>query len=238
MPPIFVAVTAAVTEREPARVSLNDSYLRALEGAGLAPVILSPGMTAETLRALLSVAWGLVLTGGGDVSPALYGEVRHETVLGVSEARDRMEFEAIRLADERELPVLAICRGMQVLNVQRGGSLIQDIPSCIPQAVAHSVQEPRCGPAHEVRVEPGTRLAKIAGEVTFAVNSRHHQALAKPGAGLEVTARAEDGVIEGVEVPGERFVVGVQWHPEDMAGQFASADRLFEAFAAACGTDC
>jgi putative glutamine amidotransferase len=234
----LVGVTAATAfdSRGFERASLNLSYLRALEAAGAVPLVLTPGTGPEHLAVALGRCSGLVLTGGGDVAPARYGQAPHETIVGVSEARDELEVAAISVAEELRLPVLAICRGMQVLNVALGGTLVQDIPSMIEGALAHSVQEPRHGPAHAVEVTAGSRLAGIAGGTRVEVNSRHHQAVDRLGAGLLVTARAADGLVEAVELPGERFVVGVQWHPEDMAGHpgiGVSADRLFAAFVGA-----
>jgi putative glutamine amidotransferase len=232
-PLVGVTAATALDSRGFERASLNLSYLRAIEAAGAVPLVLTPGMAREQLRAALGLCVGLVLTGGGDVAPERYGQARHESIIGVSEPRDELEFEAIEEAERLGMPVLAICRGMQVLNVALGGSLVQDIPTMVEGALAHSVQEPRHGPAHAVEVEAGSRLAEIAGGTWFEVNSRHHQAVDRLGAGLVVTGRAPDGIIEAVEAPGERFVVAVQWHPEDMAGRRGigvSADRLFAAF--------
>jgi putative glutamine amidotransferase len=230
MSPPLVAVTAGIaTDRLPERITLNASYLRAIEAAGGIPVILAPGAEGA-----IEVVAGLVLTGGGDIDPALYGESPDDTVVGVSGQRDSLEINALKRADERGLPVLAICRGMQVLNVYRGGSLHQHIPDAFPEGLAHAVPTPRCGPAHDVRLDDSSRIAGICGAGVLQVNSRHHQAVRSVGKGLVVTGCAPDGVIEAVEVPGERFLVGVQWHPEDMVGQCASADALFAAFVAAC----
>lgn len=230
----LVGVTAATASdsRGVERASLNLSYLCAIEAAGAVPLVLTPGMAREQLEAALGRCAGLVLTGGGDVAPERYGQARHESIIGVSAARDTLEFAAIEAAERAGMPVLAICRGMQVLNVALGGSLVQDIPSMVEGALAHSVQEPRHGPAHGVEVEAGSRLAGIVAGTRVEVNSRHHQAIERLGEGLVVTARAADGIIEAVEAPGRRFVVGVQWHPEDMAGHPGigeSADRLFAA---------
>lgn len=234
----LVAVTSATTldSRGFERAGLNLSYLRAIEAAGALPLVITPGMRREGIEAALGRCAGLVLTGGGDVAPARYGQEPHATIMGVSEGRDAMELAAIEAADAGGLPILAICRGMQVLNVARGGSLVQDIPSMVKGALAHAVQEPRHGPAHAVELAGGSRMTRIAGAGRIDVNSRHHQALDRLGAGLTVSGRAPDGIIEAVEAPGERFVVGVQWHPEDMAGHDGigvSAERLFAAFVAA-----
>lgn len=234
----LVAVTAATAfdSRGFERASLNLSYLRAIETSGALPLVLTPGMDRARLEAALARCSGLVLSGGGDVDPVRYGGGPHETLIGVAPSRDELEWAALEAAEALDLPVLAICRGMQVLNVALGGSLVQDIPSQVEGAVAHSVQEPRHGPAHPVEVDGASRLADIAGTMRFEVNSRHHQAIDRLGAGLVVTGRSPDGIIEAVELAGERFVVGVQWHPEDMAGHPGigeSADRLFAAFAEA-----
>ncbi len=236
----LVAVTSATTfdSRGFERASLNLNYLRAIEAAGALPLVIAPGMGRALMEAAVHRCAGLVLTGGGDVAPARYGQEPHETVTGVSDGRDAMELAAIEAAHADGLPILAICRGMQVLNVALGGSLVQDIPSMVEGALAHSVQEPRCGPAHAVEVASGSRLAGIVGGGRIEVNSRHHQALDRLGAGLAICGRAPDGIVEAVEVPGMRFMVGVQWHPEDMAGRAGigvSADRLFAAFVAAAG---
>ena len=237
----LVAVSAANTpdSRGFDRASLNLSYLRALEDTGVLPLVVSPGMHRENLEDALSRCAGLVLTGGGDVDPARYGQERHPTIVGVSEMRDTLEFDALTIAEECRMPVLAICRGMQVLNVWAGGALIQDIPSAISGACAHSVQEPRHRQTHEVVLADGCRAATILPGGSIGVNSRHHQALdpARLGAGLTVVGRSPDGVIEAVEVGGERFVLGVQWHPEDMATgpedvpERIHARALFAAFA-------
>ncbi len=217
----LIAVTSANTpdSRGFERASLNLTYLRAIEEAGGIPVVLSPGMAREHLEAAMARCSGLLLTGGGDVDPARYGQQRHPTVIGVSESRDALEFAALDIAFPAELPVLAVCRGMQVLNVWRGGVLIQDIPSMVEGACVHSVQEPRHGAAHTARFEPGSRVASVLGTHEAGVNSRHHQALdpSRLGHQIVVTGRAPDGVIESVEMPGPQFVLGIQWHPEDMA---------------------
>ena len=242
MRPPLVAVTAANApdSRGFDRASLNLSYLRALEQAGALPLIVSPGMPPELLADAITRCSGLVLTGGGDVAPERYGGDPDAPFVGVSQLRDELEFAALDIAAERGLPILAICRGMQVLNIWLGGKLIEDIPSMVPGACGHSVQQPRHGAAHDVALEPGCRTRMILGGAMLGVNSRHHQAIRPDalGEGLVVTGRAPDGVIEAVELTGERFVVGVQWHPEDMAtGLEDSPERrharaLFEAFAA------
>jgi putative glutamine amidotransferase len=202
-------------------------YVRALEATGLEvrPIAAGPGVSLEGLD-------GLVLSGGVDLNPRLYGEERHPDAEEPVDARDEMELRLLRGALERDLPVLAICRGMQLFNVAMGGSLEQHIEAC---DVHRRYDLEKRLPVHAVVVEAGTRLAGILGEGKVQVNSRHHQAVARVGEGLRVSARAEDGLVEGIEVPGKRFAVGVQWHPEDQAGTDATQAGLFGAFAGVVG---
>ena len=231
---------APAANGRPERATLNSAYLRAVEGAGGVPVMIVPGFDDETIRALMATVSGLVLTGGGDVDPALYGEAPNGTQMdSVSAERDSTEVAALGTAIERGLPVLAICRGMQVLNVALGGSLYQDVPSQCPSDINHAQttggQHARDELTHGVGVEAGSCLASILGARSLRVNSMHHQALRKLGRGLRAVAWAPDGIIEGVEMPDERWVLGVQWHPEELAAEQAHAQRLFAGFVAACG---
>lgn len=174
----------------------------------------------------------ILLAGGGDVLPSLYGEEAHATFDAAEPGRDAYEIELARRAAEADLPLLAICRGIQVLNVARGGSLIQHIPEEAGD-VNHVLRDPPFAIAHDIWVTSGTLLAQLLGDKmdgdTIPVNSRHHQAVKKVGAGLVVTATAPDGVVEAVEDPARRFCLGVQWHPENFyrTGEFR---ELFEAF--------
>jgi putative glutamine amidotransferase len=194
--------------------SLRDDYVRSVEKAGGLPLVFAPGRPEDAGALLLRVD-ALVLSGGADVDPAHYDEEPHETVTRVIPERDAFELALCREALRRDLPVLAICRGHQVLNVATGGTLVQDIPSQLPGAEDHDPEKERWETAHEVLVLPGTHLREILGSERVAVNSFHHQAVKDLGQGLVLSARAaEDGVVEGIEMPGRRFVVGVQWHPE------------------------
>ena len=232
----LVGVTTSVTvDRYPERAYLNSAYVRAVELAGGAPVLLPPPLGADARDALWARLDGLVLTGGGDVDPRHFGEPRHPAVAEVSEARDALELELTRRALAPGFPLLAICRGIQVLNVALGGSLHQDIPSEPGSPLAHSQTERRHQPTHHVKVREGSRLAAILGTHEVDVNSFHHQALARLGRGLAAVAWAPDGIVEGVEeaADGDRFVVGVQWHPEDLVEHDPAARRLFAAFVTA-----
>jgi putative glutamine amidotransferase len=179
---------------------------------------------------------GILLTGGDDVDPTLFGEAPHSTYEEAEPGRDAFELALVREALAADRPVLAICRGLQVLNVAAGGTLIQDIPSEPGIFEAHSVG-PSTRLAHDVVVDPASQLAGLLAprlvDGRCAVNSRHHQAIRALGAGLRVTATAADGIIEGVELPAHRFCVGVQWHPESFhaTGEFAA---LFSGFVDAC----
>lgn len=207
-----------------------EDYLESVRRAGGEPVEVVVG--ADAPARILAGVDGVLLTGGGDVNPTLYGETPHDTFQAAEAGRDEFEMALAREAVARDIPLLAICRGMQVLNVAMGGTLIQDIPSQVPGALAHSVPQPRAGGAHEVWVAQGSRLSELLkdhmgdGE-TAHVNSRHHQSVKDIATGFEVTATSPDGVVEAMEKPGPTFVVAVQWHPENFwrTGEFR---ELFE----------
>jgi putative glutamine amidotransferase len=194
--------------------------------------------TSHPIDEIVAGCAGILLTGGVDVDPIHYGEDRHPAVVEVDETRDRYELALARAAVAAGVPLLAICRGMQVLNVALGGSLIQDIPTQIASEVNHSITNPKQAFAHEVWVTPGSRLWTLMQEEieegdALKVNSRHHQSLSRVAEGFDVTATAPDGVIEAVERRGTDFCLAVQWHPENFwrSGEFRP---LFEGFLAAC----
>ena len=198
----------------------SEPYRRALETAGLEVATFGP----DAGGSLESVA-GLVLTGGTDVDPALYGAMQEPQTDTPDRARDDFEANLLREALQRDMPVLAICRGLQLFNVAQGGTLIQHLPG-----TAKHKQKTGGVPVHDVVVEGA--MAELFGADRVAVNSRHHQAIEWTGEGMMVTARdPDDGVIEGFVMPRSRFAVGVQWHPEDMVGDERQL-RLFAAFAA------
>jgi putative glutamine amidotransferase len=176
---------------------------------------------------------GLILTGGEDVDPALYGQAPHERLGPVNRLRDETEIALVHAAREAGKPILAICRGPQLLNVALGGTLIQDIASCVQNALPHHPEDARDARAHEVIIEPGSRIAAAVGATQISVNSLHHQSILEPAAGLRITARASDGIIEGVEsTDKDWWVVAVQWHPEEMSDSPEPWDRgIFRAFA-------
>ncbi len=194
-------------------------YLTSLEQAGARVRVLDAA--TDQLPDALAECDGLLLTGGVDVDPNAYGETPHPTV-ETDATRDDYELELARLAIARDLPLLAICRGVQVLNVAAGGSLIQDLPSQHPSSTPHAINEPRNAIAHDVTITPGTCLSMLLGAPSMAVNSRHHQAVKDVAADFVVSAMSPDGVVEAIERPASTFCVGVQWHPENFwaTGQF------------------
>ncbi len=204
-------------------------YLESIRRAGGEP--LEVGAGGEAPADIVARVDAVVLTGGDDVDPALYGATPHATVVPSEPGRDAFEIALARAAIEKGVRLLAICRGMQVLNVAMGGTLIQDIPSEVVGALNHAVAEPRAAIAHEVWVTRGSHLWTLMtdhldGE-SLQVNSRHHQAVRQVAEGFEVTATAPDGVIEAIERTGSAYCLGVQWHPENFwrTGEFR---ELFE----------
>ena len=216
------------------RCSRLDDYLASVERSGARARVLE---VSESPRAVIDTIDGVLLTGGGDVDPIFYGQDRHPSVYDAEPGRDEFEIDLARRAMEADLPVLAICRGAQVLNVAAGGTLVQDIPSAVTTELTHSLDVPKDSVAHDIHIISDTRLhAALGGAVDAScachVNSRHHQSVGSLGKSLVASATAPDGVIEGIEAPEARFCVGVQWHPENFwrTGEFRP---LFDAFVAA-----
>ena len=206
-------------------------YVEALQKAGAD--VRTIDASADPGEALAG-ADGVLLTGGQDIDPTLYAEERHPSTQDSEPGRDALELALAKRALATNVPLFAICRGLQVLNVAAGGSLVQDIPSEIGHMVPHDVREPKDGDAHPVRVKPDTKLAEaLAGEINAhgetIVNSRHHQAIGKVAPGMSVTAVAPDGLPEAIEKDGGPFCVGVQWHPENFHGS-GRFKGLFDAF--------
>jgi len=211
--------------------AIRQNYMEAIAAAGGLPVALSHEI--DGAAAYLDEIDGLVVTGGAfDVDPALFGVAsRHDTVV-TKHRRTRFEWDVTDGALKRNKPVLGICGGQQLLNVVLGGTLIQHIPDAIPEALPHEQPNPRDQAGHTVTVERHTLLHRIVGTDELAVNSAHHQAAERVGPDVVIDALAPDGVIEGIEHPGYRFCLGVQWHPEF---HISEGDRcLFDAFLAAC----
>lgn len=221
---------------QPLRIGQNEAYVRALIRAGAAPFLLPPLTDPSLLHHLYEQLDGVLLPGGMDVDPSRYGEPPHEKCDPSCREQDEAELTLARWAVADQVPLLAICRGIQVLNVALGGSLYQDIQAQVPGAKKHdrSPDQPRDHLSHRVTVAPGTRLHSILGVSSLPVNSMHHQALKNVAAGLIVAARALDGIIEAVEIGEHPFAVAVQWHPEELIDDSPHALRLFEAFVEEC----
>ncbi len=232
-PVVAVSATADTRLGGAHRVRLNSSYIIALESAGLVPVVIPPLATPGHALAILERVDGLLLTGGEDVDPQLYGQPRAERCGVPNRARDETEIALVRAARDLRKPVLAICRGPQLLNVAFGGTLIQDIPSEVTGALRHNAEDRRDARVHDVSIEPGSLTAAAIGATSVAVNSLHHQSVKDLGDGLRVTATSPDGIVEAIESDTDTWwAMAVQWHPEEMNDSPEPWDRgLFRAFA-------
>jgi putative glutamine amidotransferase len=218
-------------------MALGLPYLKGIEAAGGLPLVMPP-MDASAIEPLLDRLDGICLSGGPDLDPALYEAAPHPELGPTEPELDRFELAVAARADAREMPILAICRGTQALNIVRGGALHQHLPD-LSTEVDHRQTNPGTETSHPVEVDPSSRLAEVFGggeiEVTD-VNSFHHQAIDRLGDGLRVSARAPDGTIEAIEDPRRRFLIGVQWHAETLLHREAEA-ALFRRFVEACRDD-
>jgi putative glutamine amidotransferase len=204
-----------------------------VRAAGGLPVVLAPVATPEEIAAVLDAVDGLLFTGGPDVDPRHFGEAVLNETVELEPDRDSFELPLIRAALARDLPVLAICRGCQVLNVALGGSLWQDLPAQRPGDLLHRQRAPRDAVTHAVHVRAGSLLAAVVGEAaaegTLQANTIHHQAVRDVAESLVAVAFTADGTVEAVEAPDRTFVLGVQWHPESLAPRRPEHHRLFQA---------
>jgi len=212
--------------------ALDAAYTEAVRAAGGRPVLIPPVLTTEELSEIVAELDGLLVSGGPDVRPHRFGQEPHPACVLMHERRDFVDFESLRLAEARGLPILAVCLGIQELNVHRGGTLYQHLPEQVrvDPPIAHRGADGFS--FHPVRIEPDSRLAAVVGPHPIEVNSSHHQGLLAIGQGLRPTAWAPDGLIEAVEDPSRPFVIGVQWHPECMTDR-PPHRALFEALVAA-----
>jgi len=222
---------------KPPRYGINQSYVRALVASGCAPVMIPLLDDDEGLRAIYERLDGIVLPGGADVAPQAYGEEPIRDLNVVEAPRDRTELMLARWAFADDLPLLGICRGQQVLNVALSGSLWQDLRHQGVTSVEHSDADGRARTAlmHRVRLDPDSRLAQLIDETEIQVNSLHHQAIKTIAPQLRVTGKTDDGVIEAIESPERRFLIAVQWHPEEI-DDLPWVRRLFQGFARAAQT--
>jgi putative glutamine amidotransferase len=210
-------------------MGLNSDYLRAISAAGGLPVLIPNILPDDEIMDLFTQIDGLLLPGGGDVDPVHYGAGDHPALRGIDPNRDRVELMLARRAVEEKKPFLAICRGVQVLNVAMGGTLWQDVASQRPSSIRHDyyLEFPRGHIAHPVQIDPHSLLARQLDTAQIDVNSMHHQGLRDLGAALKLTAQAEDGMIEGVEAVDHPYGIGVQWHPENLVEEHAPMRGLF-----------
>ena len=217
------------------RIFLNEDYLRSIRRFGGIPVVIPATAEYQEQRLLLDMCDGLVLTGGNDIDPALYGEtVLNDTVEPAPE-RDAGEYRLCDIALEKGMPILGICRGIQLLNVYFGGTLYQDIPSQVTTGEMHRMEEPYHRTAHDCLVTEGSPLYDLLGCGKILVNSHHHQAVKDPAPGLEIMGRCSDGIVEALWKPDHPFLWAVQWHPERIWDIAESSAKLFTAFIEACG---
>ncbi|MBX3051008.1 MAG: gamma-glutamyl-gamma-aminobutyrate hydrolase family protein [Caldilineaceae bacterium] len=211
---------------------MNQTYVRELEKRGALPVLIPLNMSEATLRGTFERLDGLFLPGGEDIDPSNYGEERHDQLGPVDKERDRTELSLTRWAMEWGMPLLGICRGVQVINVACGGTLYQDLHSQAAELDKHDFYPPkyeRFRVSHNVRIEPDSRLAQALGHV-HEINSMHHQGIKRLGYGLRIVATAPDGLPEALECPALPFILGVQWHPEELAKTDPHSADIFTRF--------
>ncbi|MCW3008622.1 MAG: peptidase [Solirubrobacterales bacterium] len=222
-----------LAESDPARreLALGLDYPRAIDAAGAIPVVVPP-MAASDLDGLLDRIDGLLLSGGPDIHPSYYRSDPHAFLGPTEPPLDAFELELLRRADVRGMPILAICRGLQAVNVTRGGTLFQHLPEDVGGDIQHRQNEPGRVATHEVRIEPDTLVSWALDETRIDVNSFHHQAIDEMGDGLRAVAWAPDGVVEAIEATDRPFLLGVQWHAESLTGR-EDHRRLFRSFVAA-----
>ncbi|HID56119.1 TPA: gamma-glutamyl-gamma-aminobutyrate hydrolase family protein [Candidatus Poribacteria bacterium] len=209
-------------------------YINAIEQAGGLPIVIPVFEEMALAETYIGMIDGLLLSGGGDISPHLFGEEPHQKLGAVDLERDLVEMELTKLALERDLPIFAICRGIQVLNVAAGGTLYQDLSQHSGEVLKHRQRAAGWYGSHTIKVAEGSLLYKIVGKSTIYVNSYHHQAVKMPAEGFVVSATSLDGIVEAIESPQHRFVIGVQFHPEMMWRRHPEAAALFRSFVEAC----
>ena len=229
---VLIGVTPAQSDK--GNITVNQDYLNAIMRAGAVPVLLPMTEDDKAQTALLSRLDGLLLSGGADVAPALYGEETLPCCGEILPIRDSFEIGIFQKALKASLPVLGICRGIQVINVALGGTLYQDIETQLKGAIKHPCYDTPRDKVHEVTVTEDSLLYRASGLTRFGVNSRHHQGIKQLGKGLVATAYSGDGLIEAVDYPQARYVTAVQWHPESLSDRYPEAQTIFNAFVEAC----
>ncbi len=217
-------------------ISITEAYVQAVLRAGGLPVLIPVGLSKPQIFEIYNHLQGLLLTGGGDIDPALFGGIPHPRVYDIDPQRDALEVALVQQAARNGLPFLGICRGIQVINVALGGKLYTDIRDQHPGALRHDMAPgfPRDLIAHPVEIKPGSCLAGLTGLTSLEVNSLHHQGLRSVAPSLQAMAFAPDGLVEAVELPGHPFGLGVQWHPEWLP-ESVPMQAVFRGFVAAAG---
>lgn len=219
-------------------VQLSYDYVKTINTAGGIPLILPIITEEELLYDYINIIDGLLLSGGEDLLPLLYGENPIDKVDAICCDRDECEMALFKKAYEKQIPILGICRGMQLMNVALGGTLYQDINKQIENSLGHCPQESIADQLyHRVKIDAGSKLYNIFGKKDIEVNSFHHQSLKDIGKGLKATAYSHDGIVEGVESLERDFLIGVQWHPEKLADKYSVFGNIFKTFIKACRID-
>ncbi|MFQ6040662.1 MAG: gamma-glutamyl-gamma-aminobutyrate hydrolase family protein [Candidatus Poribacteria bacterium] len=214
--------------------SVGSDYINAIEHAGGAPIVLPIVEDAECISSFIDIIDGLLLSGGGDIDPSFFNEEPIPAIGSIDPRRDSIEISLSKAALEQNLPVLAICRGIQVLNVAAGGTLYQDISQHSKETLKHRQSAPGWHASHTIQMEPGSLMYGMFDKRTGKVNSFHHQAVRDVADGFYVSARSNDGIIEAIESREYRFMLGVQFHPEMMYQHHPAAANIFAAFVKAC----
>lgn len=209
-------------------------YMKSIEACGALPLMLPLTRDPALLDRAFDLCDGLLITGGHDVDPAVYGQPVLPVCGDLCPTRDRMEAYLLDKALQKDIPVLGICRGIQIMNSCLGGTLYQDLPTQHPSGVNHHMAAPYDRPEHPVTVLPGTLLHGILGKTEYGVNSCHHQGVDQAAPGVLISALADDGLTEAIELPGKKFVLGVQWHPEFSYRKDPDAMKIIAAFVKAC----
>ena len=207
-----------------------DEYSRAICDSGGAPVLIPVAQNRVSLLAIISRMDGLILSGGPDINPRFYGEEPAEGLGEIDADLDRMELDVANIALKKDLPIFAICRGIQILNVSQGGTLYQDIKRQVPEPLNHTQKACKSANTHSVLIENQTLLYDIVKRRKIWVNGKHHQALKDLVPDLKISAVANDGIVEAIEDPTKKFVIGVQWHPEGTWKEDTNSKKLFRAF--------
>jgi putative glutamine amidotransferase len=233
-PLIGITTDRSFNKHAHAQLEIPEDYTRAISQAGALPLLIPLGLTAEQLAELVQTLDGILFSGGGDIDPLSYGSWPHPLVTSVDADRDRLEVCLFNLARQAGLPILGICRGLQLFDVAMGGSLYEDLADQRPDTLPHDLSpaQPRDYLAHPVELASGSRLVEILSEGPLQVNSLHHQGINRLADGLRATALAPDGLVEGIEIPDYPFGLAVQWHPECLL-EHACMRRLFSAFCTA-----